>query len=148
MIRDAHPDEHAVLTALALTSKAHWGYDAEFMAACVDELTLTPEIIGERVMLVAERDGRVTGMAGLAWTDGEMELCDMFVDPAEIGTGLGRKLFEAVVERARKTGEARFTIDADPNALDFYQRMGARLVGMTPSQSIPGRELPHLIYDL
>ena len=32
-IRAARPEEAADLSALALASKAHWGYDAAFMAA-------------------------------------------------------------------------------------------------------------------
>ena len=32
-IRRARPDEADALTALATRAKAHWGYDAEFMAA-------------------------------------------------------------------------------------------------------------------
>jgi hypothetical protein len=39
-------------------------------------------------------------------------------------------------------------IEADPDAVRFYQRMGARLAGSAASGSIPGRTLPRLILDL
>jgi hypothetical protein len=38
IIRPAQADEVEALTALALRSKAHWGYDDAFMEACRAEL--------------------------------------------------------------------------------------------------------------
>ena len=40
-LRDARQDELQSLTELCLRSKAVWGYDAAFMAACRIELTLS-----------------------------------------------------------------------------------------------------------
>ena len=37
---------------------------------------------------------------------------------------------------------------ADPNAVPFYERMGARFVSHAPSDAIPGRTLPLYEYDL
>jgi hypothetical protein len=39
-------------------------------------------------------------------------------------------------------------IHSDPEAQGFYERMGARLIGKTPSGSIAGRLLPLLQHDL
>ena len=55
-IRRARGREAAALSALAMRSKAHWGYDAAFMAACRAELTLTPEGIAARPVFVCEAD--------------------------------------------------------------------------------------------
>ena len=41
-VRAARAAEAGDLTELALRAKASWGYDAAFMAACRDELTMTP----------------------------------------------------------------------------------------------------------
>ena len=43
VIRPAHLDETEILTAIALSSKAHWGYSKEFMAAARVEMTITRE---------------------------------------------------------------------------------------------------------
>jgi hypothetical protein len=40
------------------------------------------------------------------------------------------------------------TIDADPGAVPFYERMGAVPAGLVPSGSIPGRFLPRLVVAL
>jgi hypothetical protein len=35
-------------------------------------------------------------------------------------------------------------LDADPNAVGFYERMGAEVVGETPSRIMPDRTLPRM----
>jgi hypothetical protein len=40
-IRPARPGEAAALSALAMRSKAHWGYDQEFLEAVRPVLTFT-----------------------------------------------------------------------------------------------------------
>jgi hypothetical protein len=45
MIRAAHGGELEALSALAMRSKAHWGYSAAFMQACRDELTVSAELL-------------------------------------------------------------------------------------------------------
>ncbi|ANK81208.1 MAG: hypothetical protein TEF_10685 [Rhizobiales bacterium NRL2] len=147
-IRRAVAADSAALTELALRSKVHWGYDATFMDACRDELTVTPGQIAERTMLVVEDGGRLVAMAGLEPDTDALGLWNMFVTPERIGTGLGGVLFRAIAVEARRAGAHCLYIDSDPNARPFYERMGARLVSESPSASIPGRTLPRLRLDL
>jgi GNAT superfamily N-acetyltransferase len=148
VLRPAHADEASVLSALCLRSKAHWGYDAAFMRACVAELTLRPEDLTPDTLVVAEIDGALAGMAQVGPVGADADLMAMFIDPDYIGQNLGRVLFNWCVETARATGAARLMIDADPQAAGFYTRMGAVQIGTTPSGSIPGRVLPLLEYPL
>ncbi|MFE5089253.1 GNAT family N-acetyltransferase [Streptomyces sp. NPDC056638] len=143
-VRPARRSEAGALTELALASKAHWGYDEAFLAACRDELTMHPADIDRRRTTVAEEDGRVLGFTTLDGAPPEGALGMMFVAPDAIGRGIGRLLFEHTVTEARRLGFARLTIDADPNAEPFYLAMGAVRIGATPSGSILGRELPLL----
>ncbi|MCX4786737.1 MULTISPECIES: GNAT family N-acetyltransferase [unclassified Streptomyces] len=145
-VRPARRSEAGELTELALASKAHWGYDEAFLAACRDELTLHPADIDRRRTTVAEQDGRVLGFTTLEGAPPEGALGMMFVAPDALGRGIGRLLFEHTMTQARRLGFARLTIDADPNAEPFYLAMGAVRIGATPSGSIPGRELPLLEY--
>ena len=143
-VRAARPAEAAAISALALRSKAHWGYDDAFLAACRAELTLRPEQCDGVHTVVAERDGRLLGFHRLAGEPPVAELADLFVDPDAIGQGVGAALLADAVGRARALGISRLLIDADPNAEGFYARMGARRIGSVASGSIPGRELPRL----
>ena len=148
-VRPAHAGEGAGLTALCVRSKAHWGYDAEFMRLCTAVLTVSEaSIAAGRVLVATDAAGRTIGTVSVA-EDGDIaELALMFVDPPAIGGGTGRKLFEAAVRLARRLGYRRMTILADPNAAPFYERMGARFVRDAPSDAIPGRTLPLYEYDL
>ncbi|MEU1487335.1 GNAT family N-acetyltransferase [Streptomyces sp. NPDC005752] len=143
-LRPGRPDEAAALTALALRSKAHWGYDEAFLAACVDELTVREGDTEGGRTAVAEGDGRVLGFATLSGEPPEGALGMMFVEPDAIGRGVGRILFEHTMAQAGRLGFEALTIDADPNAEPFYTAMGAVRIGATPSGSVPGRELPLL----
>ena len=142
-IRRARPGEEEVLTALVLRSKASNGYDEAFMAACVAELTLPAEAIDSGEVFVAEGDA-LLGMYRLI-AKGELgHVEDMFVDPQAKRSGVGRALWVHMEARARELGCSRLGLDADPFAVAFYQAMGMKIVGESPSGSIPGRMLPRM----
>ncbi len=145
LIRPARAAEAKILSDLALRSKAHWGYDAEFLDACKDELTVDAGEVARRRAMVADRDGHVLGFTTLEGEPPTGTLGMMFVEPQAIGQGIGRLLFERTVAAGRELGFARLTIDADPNAEPFYRAMGATRIGSTPSGSIAGRVLPQLV---
>ena len=120
---------------MILRSKAIWGYDADFMKACEDELRVTP--------------AHLAAHACLAAFDGETpELAWMFVDPDHMRRGIGRALMDWVVARSRLSGVETLIIHADPGAEDFYLNLGAVREGEAPSGSIAGRSLPRLTLDL
>jgi len=152
-IRQATPDEAEQLTELALRSKGHWGYDAEFLRDCRIDLTLTPEFIAASPVFVLEEQGSIEGFYSLSGQEGagedlEVELLHLFVEPRTIGRGFGKLLFQHAVETARRLGFQRLLIGSDPFALKFYEAMGARRVGEVASIVRPGRMLPLLHYTL
>lgn len=146
MLRPGRPGDEAALSDLALRSKGHWGYSAEFLEACRAELTVRPEQLPD--VVVAELDGVVAGFRLLVVEGASAELDALFVDPPFIGSGVGGMLLSEVLATARKRGIHVIGLDADPGAEPFYARFGARTVGVTPSGSIPGRELPRMEFDL
>src|SRR3954463_16408530 len=133
-VRAARPGEAEALTALAVRSKAHWGYDDAFMQRSQASLTVSDADIASGRVLVAERTGLLFGMAKVE-PDGELDM--LFVDPLAINRGAGRALFDAAAELARRLGAQRMVILADPNAALFYELMGARFIGNAPSDAIP-----------
>ena len=151
-IRPARASEAEALSALCARSKAHWGYDAEFMRLSAASLTVRPEMIASGRVVVAENDddGRVLGVAAVAplEEEGSYDLDRLFVEPDALRRGVGQRLMLAAAEIARAEGAARLIILADPNAAAFYERMGAVRTGDAPSDSIPGRALPLFRLDL
>ncbi|MEV0170254.1 GNAT family N-acetyltransferase [Streptomyces sp. NPDC050803] len=148
LIRPARATEAAALSDLALRSKAHWGYDADFLEACRDELTVHANDVVRRRTTVADRDGHILGFTNLVGDPPAGELGMMFVDPQAIGQGIGRLLFEHTIAAGRDLGFTWLTIDADPNAEPFYRAMGAVRIGSVPSGSIAGRVLPQMIVTI
>ena len=140
-IRAACPGEESELTELALRSKAHWGHDAEFLARSRTALTVRPEHLERWIVQVAERQGAVVGVAAVDPEAAELEL--LFVEPAAIGTGVGRALLRDALDRARAAGLDELTIESDPDAEPFYLAQGAEQLG-TRVSSATGRELPLL----
>lgn len=149
------------LSALALRSKAVWGYSPEFMARCREELTLTPKQVAEDWGYVYEDHGasqseRLVGFVLVSrcsagrlsqfqteTPDGvALELEALFVEPARIGQGIGRRLFQRALEYgARLAPRGQLWIQSDPNAEAFYVSRGAVRVGELESASVPGRKL-------
>ena len=136
------------MSDLALRSKAYWGYDQRFLAACRAELTVHAVDVDRLRVTVAEESGRVAGFYGLGGGPPEGELSFLFVEPDRIGTGLGRMLWEHCLVTAARVGLSRIRIESDPFAEGFYLAMGAVRVGEVSSGSIPGRELPLLTFDM
>jgi GNAT superfamily N-acetyltransferase len=142
--------ECEALSALCRRSKAHWGYDADFIDACAPYLRVTPECVAAGHSFVAlDHEDHVLGVAQIHPGDaarGNLDL--LFIDPREIGTGAGRVLFQEAAHRLREAGETVMTILSDPDARGFYERMGAVFIEDRPSDVFEGRQLPWLEYRL
>lgn len=149
-LRPARPGESADLSELMLRSKAHWGYGPEFMAKCVKALTFTPERIDSGTIMAAQcdRTDDLFGVCEIIAVGKHASLEKLFVDPGVMGLGVGRALFEWAVETAGQAGCESMVIESDPDAEAFYECMGAKRVGEAPSEIIPGRMLPMLVYRL
>lgn len=143
--RRASPEAAEELTALTLASKAHWGYDRDFMDLARPGLTVTPEYLEADECWVAEIDGDIIGWFSLVPIPDGLLLDNFFLLPAHIGSGVGRLMWDEAVRRAEAAGVERMTLEADPNAAGFYERMGARLMGSVTATDT-GRQLP--IYEI
>ena len=143
-LRPARPEEAEELSELAIRSKGHWGYDARFLTTCRRELTVAAVQCDRMHVTVAERGGELIGFYELRGTPPAGELDKLYVDPPAIGFGVGASLLRHAREQARDLGFDRLTIEADPYAEQFYLHAGAQRIGLTPSGSIPGRQLPQL----
>lgn len=143
-IRRARIDEIAVLTELSMRAKRSNGYDDAFMEACRAELTVTASQMKEGEYWVAEADA-VCGCACFkASGEGCGEIHTFFIDPDRQRQGIGRLLWQKLLERAGAHGISKLYLDADPAAVPFYQSMGFVQTGEAPSGSIEGRMLPRM----
>lgn len=143
-IRRAALDDASTLTSIALASKAVWGYDESFMEQCREELTITADYIRSSEVYVAELGERIAGFYGLTVDEPDGVLDYLYVSPDMLRHGIGRKIWDHILQTARFSHVKTLSIDAEPNAENFYRAMGAERIGLTPSGSIPGRFIPLL----
>jgi ribosomal protein S18 acetylase RimI-like enzyme len=100
--------------------------EAEDSAAQLDSYLEHGEVI------VARAGEQIVGHLQLVddATAGHSEIKNMAVEPTHRGSGIGRALVDAAVQRARADGRATITVAtaaADVGNLRFYQRAGFRL---------------------
>ncbi|OQR56056.1 GNAT family N-acetyltransferase [Bacillus sp. CDB3] len=145
-IRKAALREANELSELALNSKATWNYSEEFILACKEDLTITEEYIKSNFVYILENDNTKVGFFSFLRNDNALDF--LYMHPRYKGEGYGKILWEFVIEQANELGLKSFTIDSDPNAKGYYLKMGAKLIGETPSTVFKDRLLPLLKYDV
>src|SRR5262245_1291360 len=121
LIRVATSEDTDPLTELTLRSKAHWGYDAQFMDDVRPEMVVRPEQIENDWVYLLETDGRICGYYDLEKRDdGMIWLESLFIEPDAMGLGIGRRLWDHAVQTARAQGFSHMEFESDPNAEGFY----------------------------
>ena len=141
-LRKARPEEAPFLTELALRSKRAWGYDDEFMKHVMPDMIVRVEFLALEHGIVAEREGSVVGYAIVRVDGNSAFLRDLFVEPNSFRTGVGKTLFLEAARFAKERGATRMTLEGDPHAVGFYERLGMRQIGEEPSIVGGGRMLP------
>jgi GNAT superfamily N-acetyltransferase len=126
VIRGARPDEGLRLKEIAVASKAFWGYELDKVKKWADRGDFSSEQLGKLAVFVAEADAEQIGWVSLEPRDGPWWLEDLWIVPEWIGKGVGTRLFRRAATYARANGAAALEWEAEPNAVGFYDKMGAR----------------------
>ena len=134
-IRYAVPGDAETLSQVAINAKAYWGYPKNLLEVWKRTLTFSPEYFNENESWVAEADNRPVAFytlqekAGTAWIE------NLWVLPDYIGQGVGKQLFLHALSRTRELGYRILQLEADPNAVGFYEKMGMRKIGERHSEA-------------
>ncbi len=136
----AQPADADQLKAIAVAAKAHWGYTPEWMAQWAQLFQIEGEHLIKHEAYKLVHNDAIVGWYVIILRQPTALLDDLWVEPALIGKGLGRLLFEHAQQRAAQLGAQRIEIEAEPYAIGFYEHMGATTVGEIESSM--GRKLP------
>ena len=149
-IRRARPEEAERLTEIAHAAKRYWNYPDLWIKAWHNDLTFTIDFIRANLVYAAVgADDTPVACYALAREGTDFELEHLWVEPSVIGFGLGRALFSHAVRTAQSYGGDTLFIVSDPNAEAFYQRMGAKRIGVVRADVCgEQRELPRMQFDL
>src|SRR5262245_51882698 len=128
-IRTVKPDEADILSQIAVAAKRYWNYPESWMKLWIPQLTFSPEYVEANESWAAEMDSMVIAFYTLQQRDGIAWLEDIWVLPMYMGQGVGKDLFKHALSQARKSGHKTLRLEAEPNAVGFYEKMGMRQVG-------------------
>ena len=128
-VRRTIPSEADVLSEIAFSAKAHWGYPERWMKIWKPQLTFTPEYFMENESWTAEHDNQPISFYTLEEKNGNAWIENLWVLPTYIGKGIGGQLFVHALSRARELGYSKLQLASDPNAVGFYKRFGMIQVG-------------------
>jgi len=128
-IQRAIPEQAGELTALTVAAKRHWNYPEKWIQIWLPLLTVTPDYIRENEAWVAVQNDRRIAYYSLKNDGVLLWLDNLWVLPEFMRQGIGRDLFQHALERSRALGANTLRTESDPNAQNFYERMGARKIG-------------------
>jgi len=128
-VRRALPEDAAALSHIASSAKAYWGYPEHWMETWKPQLTFPPDYFSENESWIAELENIPIAFYTLQEKNGIAWIENLWVLPEHIGKGIGRQLFLHALSRSREMGYLIIQLEADPNALGFYQKMGMYKIG-------------------
>jgi len=99
------------------------------MELWIPQLTFSPEYFEVNESWVAEEDTVLIAFYTLQEKDKHAWIENMWVLPICIGQGIGKLLFDHAVELARQRGYQLLQLEAEPNAIGFYEKMGMQIIG-------------------
>jgi ribosomal protein S18 acetylase RimI-like enzyme len=148
-LRAAQLSDMEPMNRLAFRSKAHWGYAQPDLERWAEDLRVSPDTVKAWPTFVAESAGALLGWVQSDPTRTPWALEALWVDPAFMGRGIGRRLLAHALVVAATAGQKEMSIDADPYAAGFYLKCGARQTGVVaaPVDGDPDRVRPQFLIE-
>jgi GNAT superfamily N-acetyltransferase len=127
-VRRATPADAEEAAAVFTASFASMTFVPKLHTAEEDKVFVRT-LIDTKETWVAEREGRITGIAAIdgGWLE------QLYVHPSRHNSGTGSKLFTTLTER-HPNGFQLWTFQANAGARRFYERHGCALVRLTDGQ--------------
>jgi ribosomal protein S18 acetylase RimI-like enzyme len=129
IIRRAVPEEANILSQIAFAAKAYWGYPERWLEIWKPQLTFDAGFFVRNESWVAEVEEKPVAFHTLIEKGGNAWIENLWVLPMWMGKGVGKQMFLHAVARSREAGYVSLQLEADPNAVGFYEKMGMRKIG-------------------
>jgi ribosomal protein S18 acetylase RimI-like enzyme len=99
------------------------------------------QALAANALFLSEEDGRATGFVTAWLEDHVARIGDLYVAEAGRRHGTGRALVDTVIENLRARGATHMLLNAHPDALAFYERLGFREESRTLYLALDVREV-------
>ena len=140
-----HDDE--ILSDITKKSKAFWGYSKEQILEWNDNLTISKNYIESNYAFKLLDENTVIGYYSYILEKSSVKLDNLFVLPEYIGKGFGKYLVNDFLTRMRNQKIKKIILDSDPNAEEFYLKIGFKKIGQFET-SIKNRFMPIMEMNL
>jgi GNAT superfamily N-acetyltransferase len=141
-IEYANVEDNEILTEITKKSKAYWGYSEEQLLKWKDNLTISKGYIETNSVFKLVNDDAIVGYYSFIIKEEKIAILDnLFVLPEYIGKGFGKYLMYDFLDRMKNGKFEKITLDAEPNAEDFYLKFGFKKIGAFET-SIKNRFMP------
>ena len=140
-----HDDE--ILSDITKKSKAFWGYSKEQILEWNDNLTISKNYIESNYAFKLLDENTVIGYYSYILEKSSVKLDNLFVLPEYIGKGFGKYLVNDFLTRMRNQKIKKIILDSDPNAEEFYLKIGFKKIGEFET-SIKNRFMPIMEMNL
>lgn len=141
-VEKANIADNEILTTITKKSKAYWGYSDEQIQKWDKNLTISQDYIREHNVFKLVDNDLIMGYYSYFFeNDKTVKLDNLFVLPEYIGKGFGKYLLLDFLNRMKEIGIEKITLDSEPNAAEFYLKMGFVKVGEFET-SIKNRFMP------
>jgi len=141
-IERANINDNEILTEITKKSKAFWGYSKEQILKWNDSLTISKAYIESNTAFKLLNDNIVIGYYSYIIEEEDIARLDnLFVLPDYIGKGFGKYLVDDFLKRMRKQEIKKIILDSEPNATEFYLKIGFEKIGEVET-SIKNRFMP------
>lgn len=147
--RRANSSDIASINNILRASKGYWGYDEFFMNSFMERYALSDKYIKDNAVYVMFNNKNIIGFFSLVLhADHSLELDHFFIRPECVRKGYGKQLWTICSSVARDLGAEEFTLWSDPQAEDFYAKMGCEKIGVKKSPFMPDRYPPIMRFKL
>lgn len=141
-ILKADIEDNEILTSITKKSKAYWGFSEDILKEWEHLLTVTKDYIEKNNVYKLVQNEEIIGYYSYLLTDEKtIKLDNIFILPEFIGKGFGKILMNDFLENTKQLDIDKITLDAEPNAENFYKTFGFETIGKLES-SIKDRYLP------
>jgi ribosomal protein S18 acetylase RimI-like enzyme len=146
-IERATINDNEILSDITKKSKAFWGYSEEQILEWNDNLTISKNYIESNYTFKLLNENTVIGYYSYIIEKPGVKLDNLFVLPEYIGKGFGKYLVDDFLTRMRNQKIKKITLDSDPNAEEFYLKIGFKKIGELET-SIKNRFMPIMEMEL